>query len=73
MADLIGNDFIQHLAEQGIIPPDRARDVRRVVIDAQRNTVVRLYIEMDGSDQLLSVSMRDDLGVDVMVLEPSEE
>jgi len=73
MPDLIGSDFIQHLAEQGVIPPDKARDVRRVVIDAQRNAVVRLYIEMDGSDQLLSVSMRDDLGVDVMVLEPSEE
>jgi uncharacterized protein YutE (UPF0331/DUF86 family) len=73
MPDLIGSDFIQHLAQQGVIPPDKARDVRRVVIDAQRNAVVRLYIEMDGSDRLLGVSVRDDLGVDIMVLEPSEE
>jgi len=71
--DLIGNDFIQHLAEQGVISPERARDVRRVVIDAQRNCVVQVYIEMDGSDRLLSVSMRDDLGVDIMVLVPPEE
>jgi hypothetical protein len=47
--------------------------VRRVVIDAQRDKVVRLYFEMDGSDCLLNVSMRSDLGVEIMVLEPSEE
>jgi len=73
MPDLIGNDFIQHLAEQGVISPEMARDMRRVVIDAQRNAVVRLYIEMDGSDTLLSVSMRDNLGVDIMVLEAAED
>ncbi len=73
MTDLIGYDFIQHLAEQGVITKEMARDVSRVVIDARRNAVVRVYIEMEGSDQLLNVSMREDLGVDIMVFERPEE
>jgi hypothetical protein len=73
MPDLIGYDFIQHLAEIGVISREGSTSVRRVVIDAQRDKVVRLYFEMDGSDCLLNVSMRSDLGVEIMVLEPSEE
>jgi len=73
MPDLIGYDFIQYLAEQGVITKDMAKSARRVVIDAQSNAVVRMYIEMAGSDHLLNVSMREDLGVDIMVLESSED
>ena len=73
MTDLIGYDFIQHLAEQGVITKEMAKGVRRIVIDAQRNTVVRMYIEMAGSDLLLSVSMLEDPGIDVVVFEAAED
>ena len=73
MTDLIGYDFIQHLAEQGVITKEMAKSVRRVVIDAQRNAIVRMYIEMAGSDLLLSVSMLEDPGIDVVVFEAAED
>lgn len=73
MSDLIGYDFILHLAEIGVITEEMARDARRVVIDAKRDAPVRMYVEMTGSDRLLNVSMREDLGVDIAVFGPPEE
>jgi len=47
-----GIEFMEWLEEQGVIPKERP--LRRVVIDADMNGPVLLYMEEVGTDKLIS-------------------
>ena len=48
-----GMDFLQWLQEVGIVP--EGSDARRVVIDAEVGKVVKVYVEMFGTEDILNV------------------
>jgi len=59
-----GSAFIERICEAQGVDPAR---VRRVVVDACYNDVVRVYIEMNGTRRLLGVNLSD-LDIEVKVL-----
>ncbi len=50
---IAGNDFLRALVEKGIVPPL----TRRVVIDAQWDWVLMIYVEVMGDERLLDVGL----------------
>ena len=52
---ITGRKFLLYLMDQGII--QRGDYVRRVIIDADCNDVVRLYVERFGDDRVLTLNL----------------
>jgi hypothetical protein len=50
---ILGRKFIQALLDAGVVTPGEA--VRRVVIDAEVNEVVVMYVERFGDERLLQL------------------
>lgn len=49
--------FLRYLHEQGIIP----KYTRRVIIDASVDSAVHIYVEMFGSNKLLTLNLPADV------------
>lgn len=60
-------EFLRWLVVAGIVPKDAA--VRRVVIDANANDPIKVYVEMFGSKRMIVVSCPESLsGAQVEIL-----
>lgn len=66
MSIILGNSFLEALAEAGII--QAGEKVRRVVIDADVTAPVVIHVERYGDERLLNV-VRKLEGVEVQVVE----
>lgn len=55
MAKLVaGKHFLQWLEDVRIVP--KGTSARRVVIDAEANSVIRVYVELYGTEEMIRVT-----------------
>lgn len=64
MKTIPGKAFLDWLKREGIVP----ENTRRVVIDAEANSPIIIYVEMYGGDKLIEVEPPPELRVGVKIV-----
>lgn len=68
MKTIPGQTFLDWLKREGIVP----ENTRRVVIDAEANNPIIIYVEMYGGDKLIEVEPPPELRVGVKIVSSDE-